>query len=48
MIRYLTVVEVLNLHHQVIEQSRGALGIGDLGILDSAVAQPKMTFGRED
>ncbi|WP_392479848.1 type II toxin-antitoxin system death-on-curing family toxin [Nostoc sp. C110] len=48
MIRYLTAVEVLNLHRQVIEQSGGALGIGDLGILESAVAQPKMTFGGED
>ncbi|MEH2347615.1 MAG: hypothetical protein V7K55_06360 [Nostoc sp.] len=48
MIRYLTVVEVLNLHRQVIEQSGGALGIRDLGILESAVAQPKMTFGGED
>nr|WP_322718598.1 Fic family protein [Nostoc sp. ChiQUE02]MDZ8231580.1 hypothetical protein [Nostoc sp. ChiQUE02] len=48
MIRYLTTVEVLNLHRQVIEQSGGALGIRDLGILESAVAQPKMTFGGED
>jgi death on curing protein len=48
MIRYLTVVEVLNLHRQVIEQSGGALGIRDLGILESAVAQPNMTFDGED
>ena len=48
MIRYLTVVEVLNLHRQVIEESGGALGIRDLGSLESAVAQPKMTFGGKD
>jgi death on curing protein len=48
MIRYLAVVEVLNLHRQIIEQSGGTLGIRDLGILESAVAQPKMTFGGED
>jgi prophage maintenance system killer protein len=48
MIRYLAVVEVLNLHRQIIEQSGGTLGIPDLGILKSAVAQPKMTFGGED
>ncbi|WP_243458640.1 type II toxin-antitoxin system death-on-curing family toxin [Nostoc sp. UIC 10630] len=36
------------MHRQVIEQSGGALGIRDLGILESAVAQPKMTFGEED
>jgi death on curing protein len=44
MIRYLTLVEVLNLHHQIIEQSGGALGVRDLGALQSALAQPRMTF----
>jgi death on curing protein len=34
MIRYLAVVEVLNLHRQIIEQSGGTLGIRDLGILE--------------
>lgn len=48
MIRYLTVVEVLNLHRQVIEESGGALSIRDLGSLESAVAQPKMTFDGKD
>jgi death-on-curing protein len=48
MIRYLTVVEVLNLHRQVIEESGGALGIRNLGSLEPAVAQPKMTFGGKD
>lgn len=48
MIRYLTLVEVLNLHRQVIEQSRGALGLRDLAALQSALAQPRMTFGGED
>ena len=48
MIRYLTLVEVLNLHRQIIEQSGGALGIRDLGALQSALAQPRMTFSGED
>jgi death on curing protein len=48
MIRYLTLIEVLYLHRQVINQSRGSLGVRDLGLLESAVAQPKMTFGGED
>jgi death on curing protein len=48
MIRYLTLVEVLNLHRQIIEQSGGALGVRDLGALESALAQPRMTFGGED
>jgi death-on-curing protein len=48
MIRYLTLVEVLNLHRQIIQQSGGALGVRDLGALESALAQPRMTFGGED
>ncbi|MBW4560529.1 MAG: type II toxin-antitoxin system death-on-curing family toxin [Mojavia pulchra JT2-VF2] len=46
--RYLLLVEVLVLHRQIIEQSGGALGIRDLGGLESALAQPRMTFSGED
>jgi death on curing protein len=48
MMRYLTLLEVLELHRQIIEQSGGAVGIRDLGLLESAIAQPIMTFGGED
>jgi death on curing protein len=48
MIRYLTLIEVLDLHRRILEQSGGALGIRDMGLLESAVAQPRMTFGGED
>lgn len=48
MIRFLSLVEILDLHHQIIQQSGGAMGIRDLGALESAVAQPRMTFGGED
>jgi death-on-curing protein len=48
MIRYLTLVEVLELHRKVLEQFGGALGIRDIGLLESAIAQPRMTFGGED
>lgn len=48
MIRYLNLVEVLDLHRQIIEQSKGAMGIRDLGALESALAQPRMTFAGED
>jgi len=48
MIRFLTLVEVVELHRQIIEQSGGALGIRDRGALESALAQPRMTFGGED
>ena len=46
--RYLTLAEVLNLHRRVIEQSGGADGVRELGGVESAVAQPQMTFGGDD
>ncbi len=46
--RYLTVEEVLIVHNRVIEQTGGGAGARDQGGLESAVAQPKMTFGGED
>jgi len=48
MTRYLSLLEILSLHHQVIGQSGGAIGIRDLGMLESAIAQPRMTFDREE
>lgn len=46
--RYLTLAEVLDLHRRVIEQSGGADGVRELGGVESAVAQPQMTFGGEE
>ena len=46
--RYLSLSEVLELHELVLEQSGGATGIRDLGALESALAQPRMTFGSVD
>jgi death on curing protein len=47
-VRYLTLSEVLELHRRVIGQSGGALGVLNLGGLESALAQPRMTFeGKE-
>jgi death on curing protein len=34
--RYLTLLEILDLHDRVIQQSGGRLGIRDLGLLESA------------
>lgn len=45
--RYLTLHEVLELYHQVMEQSGGAIGVRDLNALESALAQPRM-FGRKE
>jgi len=46
--RYLTLNEVLELYHWVMEQSGGAIGIRDLNALESALAQPRMTFGGQE
>jgi death-on-curing protein len=46
--RYLTVGEVLEIYSQVMKQSSGGVGIRDLGALESAVAQPRMTFNGEE
>ena len=46
--RYLTVGEVLEIYSRVMEQSGGGVGIHDLGALESAVAQPRMTFNGEE
>lgn len=48
MMRYLTVEEVLTLHHMAIEEVGGSHGIRDLGSVESCVAQPQMTFGGQE
>ncbi|WP_165230573.1 type II toxin-antitoxin system death-on-curing family toxin [Aquisphaera insulae] len=48
MTRYLTMDEVLELHRMVVEQSGGGSGVRDINGLDSALAQPRMTFGGAD
>lgn len=46
--RYLTLAEVLELHHRLIRQSGGSPGLRDLGSLESALAQPQMQFAGQD
>lgn len=46
--RFLTLIEVLELHRRITEKSGGAFGMRDVGLLESAIAQPRMTFGGED
>ena len=48
MIRYLSLDEVLELHGLVVRQSGGIDGVRDPGSLESAVAQPQMTFDGRD
>jgi death-on-curing protein len=46
--RYITLNEMLELYRRVMEQSGGLIGILDPGALESALAQPRMTFGGEE
>ena len=46
--RPLSLSEVIQLHEYLLEQSGGITGIRDLGALESAVAQPHMTFRSVD
>ena len=44
-LEFLKVDEVLGIHRDQIERYGGALGVRDLGLLDSAIAQPAARFG---
>src|SRR5947208_3656063 len=46
--RYLSLGEVIALHDALLNQSGGAAGIRDVGGLESALAQPRATFGGVD
>ena len=46
--RYLSLVEILTLHSEVISSTGGGTGIRDLGALESAIAQPRATFDSID
>ena len=46
--RYLALGEVVELHRRILDATGGASGIRDFGALESAIAQPKATFGGVD
>jgi death-on-curing protein len=46
--RYLALAEVVDLHRRLLEATGGAAGIRDLGALESALAQPRMTLAGSD
>ena len=46
--RYLSLLEILELHESVIASSGGSRGIRDIGALESAVNQPRLTFNQSD
>ena len=42
--RYITIGEALGVYERVMDATGGLMGIRDLGALESAIAQPYMTF----
>ena len=46
--RYLTLSEVFEIYRRIMERSGGTVGIHSLGALESALAQPRLTFGGEE
>ena len=46
--RYLSLLEILELHEAVIASSGGSRGMRDIGALESAVNQPRLTFDKSD
>ena len=46
--RYLALNEVLELYRRIMGQTGGLVGLRDLNALESALAQPRMTFGGVD
>ena len=46
--RYLSLLEILELHDNIIEVSGGAKGIRDMRALESAINQPRLTFNQTD
>ena len=46
--RHLNLAEVLEIHRLILDQSGGKAGIRDWGALESALAQPLMTFGGQE
>jgi death-on-curing protein len=44
---FLSLEEVLEIHHQQIDRYGGASGVRDLALLESAIAQPQASFSNE-
>ncbi len=46
--RYLTFGELIDLHRRIIELSGGSDGMRELGLAESTLAQPQMSFGGKE
>jgi len=47
-VAFLTVEDVLEVHRRVIEEFGGDQGLRDRGLLESAIAMPRSTFGGQE
>src|SRR5690349_8677807 len=45
---YPSVGDALEIYRLIMEQTGGLLGVRDIGALESAIAQPRMTFNNEE
>jgi death-on-curing protein len=45
---YITLTKALEIYWRIMTQSGGMIGILNMGALESALAQPRMTFGGEE
>ena len=48
LMRYVSLGEIVHLHQALLDETGGATGIRDIGMLESALAQPRATFGGDD
>lgn len=46
--RYISLGEILDLYRRIMDLTGGGAGIRDLGMLRSAISQPRMTAGGEE
>jgi death on curing protein len=46
--RFLNLIEILELHRRILEQTGGAVGVRSLEALQSSLALPQATFDRHD
>jgi len=47
-VKYLTAEQALFIHSRIIDETGGAHGVRDVGLLQSAVSRPQATFGGND
>lgn len=45
--KFLNIFQILELHRRLLDEFGGISGVRDFGALESALAQPEMTFGGE-